>query len=40
MYEIYKHAGIVLEIELESHKIVKAEFTFVTDLSKEFLRSY
>lgn len=36
MYEVYKHAGIVLEIELESHKIVKAEFTFIADLTKEF----
>lgn len=36
MYEIYKHAGIVLEIELSTHKIVNAEFTFVTDLTKRF----
>jgi hypothetical protein len=36
MYEIYKHVGIVLEIELSTHKIVKAEFTFVADLTKEF----
>lgn len=36
MYEIYKHAGIVLEIERSTHKIVKAEFTVVTDLAKEY----
>lgn len=36
MYEIYKHAGIVLEIEKETHKIIGAEFTMVTDLTKNF----
>lgn len=38
MYEVYKHAGIVIEIDPESNRIVDAEFTFVTDLAKRFLR--
>ncbi|WP_126425219.1 DUF3870 domain-containing protein [Brevibacillus marinus] len=38
MYEIYKHAGIVLEVDLKTHKIVGAEFTFVAELSKAFFR--
>ncbi|WNB91073.1 DUF3870 domain-containing protein [Bacillus sp. NEB1478] len=38
MYEIYKTSGIVMEIDTETNKIVNAEFTFVTDLAKDFLR--
>lgn len=38
MYEIYKHAGIVLEVDLQTHKIVGAEFTFVAELSKAFFQ--
>jgi Domain of unknown function (DUF3870) len=38
MYEIYKHAGIVLEIDKKTHKIVDAEFTFVTGLAQEFFK--
>ena len=38
MYELYKHAGIVLEIDLQTDRIVDAEFTFVTDLAKRFFR--
>ncbi len=38
MYEVYKHAGIVLEIDLETHTIVEAEFTFVTELTKNFFK--
>jgi len=38
MYELYKHAGIVLEIDLQTDRIVDAEFTFVTDLAKQFFR--
>lgn len=38
MYEISKHAGIVLEINLNSNVIINAEFTFVTDLAKDFFR--
>jgi len=33
MYEVYKHAGIVLEVDLISHKIVGVEFTFVAALT-------
>lgn len=35
MYEMFKHAGIVLEVDQKEHKIVGAEFTFVTDLTKK-----
>jgi hypothetical protein len=38
MYEIYKTSGIVMEIDTETNKIINAEFTFVTDLAKDFLR--
>lgn len=38
MYEIYKHAGIVLEIEKDTHKIVDAEFTFVTGLAQNYFK--
>ena len=38
MYEVYKHAGIVLEINQTSHKIVDAEFTFITDLAQDFFK--
>lgn len=36
MYEKFKHSGIVLEIEKETHKIVNAEFTFITEVAKQF----
>lgn len=38
MYELYKHAGIVLEVDLETHTIVGVEFTFVAELTKDFFR--
>lgn len=38
MYEIYKHAGIVLEIDEKTHKIVDAEFTFITELAQNFFK--
>ncbi|MEK9196774.1 DUF3870 domain-containing protein [Ureibacillus sp. 179-F W5.1 NHS] len=38
MYEVYKHAGIVLEIDKKTHKIIDAEFTFVTRLAQDFFR--
>ncbi|MCZ8534232.1 protein of unknown function [Paenisporosarcina quisquiliarum] len=38
MYEIYKHAGIVLEIDKQTHKIVDAEFTFITELAQNFFK--
>lgn len=36
MYEKHKHSGIVLEIDIKTHIIQAAEFTFVTDLAKDF----
>lgn len=38
MYEIYKYAGMVLEINPHTHEIVDAEFTFVTDLARDYCR--
>lgn len=38
MYEVYKHAGIILEIDIHTHRIVNAEFTFIADLTKDFFR--
>lgn len=38
MYEIYKHAGIILEIDPETNIIVNAEFTFITNLAQDFFR--
>lgn len=38
MYELYKHAGIVLEIDPRSHVIVNADFTVIADLTKVFFR--
>lgn len=39
MYELYKYAGIVLEIDFDNDIIVDAEFTFVTDLAKKFFKN-
>ncbi|WP_028551143.1 DUF3870 domain-containing protein [Paenibacillus sp. UNC451MF] len=38
MYEVYKHAGIILEIDPSDDTIVDVEFTFITDLAKDFIR--
>ncbi len=38
MYEVYKHCGVVLEIDPLDHRVVAAEFTVITDLAGEFLR--
>src|SRR5690625_2705129 len=38
MYEMYRHAGIVLEIELETHKIIDVEFTMIAELTKNFFK--
>lgn len=38
MYEVYRHAGIVLEVELGTHKIVDVEFTMVAELTKNFFK--
>lgn len=38
MYEKYRHAGIVLEVELETHKILNVEFTMIAELTKDFFK--
>jgi len=38
MYELYKHAGIVLEIDFRTHEIVDVEFTFVAKLTNDFFK--
>lgn len=37
MYERFKHSGLVLEIEKETHLIRNVEFTFVTKLAQQYL---
>lgn len=39
MYEIYKHAGIVLEIDKATHVIVDAEVTFITKLAQKYFKN-
>ncbi|WP_245602185.1 DUF3870 domain-containing protein [Peribacillus kribbensis] len=36
MYELYKHAGVVLEINYRTHTIERTDFTFITSLTKDF----
>jgi hypothetical protein len=36
MYEVYKHAGIILEIDPNTNLIINAELTFLADLTKDF----
>lgn len=38
MSEVYKYIGLVLEIDRNSRKIVDAEFTVITDLTKKYLK--
>lgn len=38
MYEIYKHAGIVLEIDKTTHVIIDAEVTFITKLAQKYFK--
>lgn len=38
MYEVFKHVGIVLEIDPNTDTIVDAEFTVVTEVASRFLR--
>ena len=38
MYEVFTYIGVVLEIDRGSRKIIDAEFTFITDLAKNFFR--
>lgn len=38
MYEVYKHAGLVLEINIDTHIIENIEFTFVAELSNDFIK--
>jgi hypothetical protein len=37
MYEAYKTAGVVLEINPHTNTLIRAEFTFVTGLAKEYV---
>ncbi|PIC55996.1 hypothetical protein CSV80_15055 [Sporosarcina sp. P12(2017)] len=36
MYERFKHAGLVMEIDKETHRIVDVEFTFITSLASNY----
>ncbi|MEI3611173.1 DUF3870 domain-containing protein [Pseudogracilibacillus sp. SO30301A] len=36
MFEVFKYIGVVLEIDRESRTIINAEFTFITDLAKNY----
>ncbi|MCQ6264216.1 DUF3870 domain-containing protein [Fictibacillus sp. WQ 8-8] len=38
MFEVCKTSGIVMEIDTETNMIVNAEFTFATELARDFLR--
>lgn len=38
MYEIYKYAGVILEIDYETNKIINADFTFISDLTKDYFK--
>lgn len=38
MFEVYKHAGIILEVDTNTHEIVDADFTFLADLTKDFFK--
>lgn len=38
MYEVYKHAGVVLKIDLKKNTIVDLEFTVIAKLTNDFLR--
>ncbi|MFD1039417.1 DUF3870 domain-containing protein [Virgibacillus byunsanensis] len=38
MYESYKYAGIVLEINMDNHRIINADFTFLAALTKDFFQ--
>jgi hypothetical protein len=37
MHSVYKHAGVVIEIDIQTDKIVNVEFTFVTSLARDFI---
>lgn len=36
MYEVYKHVGIILEIDPQTNIIENASFTFISNLTTEF----
>ncbi|WP_027725404.1 DUF3870 domain-containing protein [Tuberibacillus calidus] len=38
MFEVYKHSGIVLEINYRTNVIVDAEFTLITGLAQRYFR--
>lgn len=37
MYEAYKTAGVVLEINPDTNILIRAEFIFVTELAKDYV---
>lgn len=39
MYEMYRYAGLILEIDINNDIIVDAEATLVTNLAKEFFKN-
>lgn len=38
MYEVYKHFGIVLEIDRKTYEIVDVELTLVTSLAQSYFK--
>ena len=38
MFEMYKHAGIVLEVNEQTHEVIDAEFTFITKLAQDYFK--
>lgn len=38
MHEVFKYAGIVLEVDKHSNKIVNAEVTFITSLAQKYFQ--
>jgi hypothetical protein len=38
MFEVYKWAGIMLEVDVQTNRIVAADSTLIAELSRDFLR--
>ena len=38
MHELYRHTGVILEINAESNIIEDVSFTFISDLTNDFCR--
>lgn len=39
VFEAYKNLGVILVVQRETHEIVAADFTFVSELTKDYLHS-